>query len=317
MISVFFNNFTNLVHVYDELDLRKVFEYKDNSFLNDFTDYQLFYISKDKACVFGNECKCNVDWLDRFEQATPIEGKLYLWFMTNKFCFSPLKNIDEAKISHQIKQDTHIFVGGSVDGGDIHYTYEEFFVKLIKLYTSKPEGGDTSKLYNSLSELKEMLFAISGKVDSIIESSNKDEDNMEVISLKEELSKYRNDFYFKSVQRQGLDAMLEVLESMNTLLYNSRTKGVEVTEAIEHGIYLIERALQKTFKIRFESSNEGNEYDEEKMIAYPSDSIFTNDERLSGHVAKSLSPAIYWTIPRVNSTDLEFLYKEESVILYM
>lgn len=51
MISVFFNNFTNLVHVYDELDLRKVFEYKDNSFLNDFTDYQLFYISKDKACV--------------------------------------------------------------------------------------------------------------------------------------------------------------------------------------------------------------------------------------------------------------------------
>lgn len=140
---------------------------------------------------------------------------------------------------------------------------------------------------------------------------------MEVISLKEELSKYRNDFYFKSVQRQGLDAMLEVLESMNTLLYNSRTKGVEVTEAIEHGIYLIERALQKIFKIRFESSNEGNEYDEEKMIAYPSDSIFTNDERLSGHVAKSLSPAIYWTIPRVNSTDLEFLYKEESVILYM
>lgn len=317
MISVFFNDFTNLIHVYDELDLRRVFEYKDSSFLSDFTDYQLFYISKDKACVLGNEDKCNIDWLDRLEQATPIEGKLYLWFMTNEFCFSPLKNVDEAKTSHQIKQDTHIFVGGSVDGGDIHYTYEEFFVKLINLYTSKSKDSETSNLYNSLSELKEMLFAISEKVDSLTDSSSKDEDYMEVISLKEELSKYRNDFYFKSVQRQGLDAMLEVLESMNTLLYNSRTKGVDVTGAIEHGINLIKRALQKTFKIRFESSNEGDEYDEEKMIAYPSDSIFTNDERLRGHVAKSLSPAIYWTIPRVNSTDLDFLYKEESVILYM
>lgn len=317
MISIIINDFTNQVHVYDELELRKVFDYKDDHFLNDITDYQLFYMSKDRVCTIGNESKCKVDWLDKFEQSTPIEGKLYLWFMTNEFCFSPLKNVDEAKISHQFKQDTHIFVGGSVDGGGIHYSYEEFFVKLIKLYSSKSDDGDTLSLSNSLSELKEMLSAISGKVDSIIENSDKEEDNLEVISLKEELSKYRTDFYFKSVQRQGLDAMLEVLESMNTLLYNSRTKGNDVTGAIEHGISLIERALQKTFKIRFESSNEGDEYDEEKMIAYPSDSIFANDERLSGHVAKSLSPAIYWTIPRVNSTDLEFLYKEESVILYM
>lgn len=317
MISIILNDFTNLVYIYDELDLRKVFEYKDNSFLGNFTDYQLFYISKDKACIVGDEDKCKADWVNKLEQTTPIEGKLYLWFMTNEIGFTPLKNVDEARVSYRFKQDTHIFVGGSIDGGDIHYSYEEFFIKLIKLYSSKSKDGDTSKVFNSLSELKEMLSTISEKVDSLIENGNKDEDNLEVISLKEELSKYRNDFYFKSVQRQGLDAMLEVLESMNTLLYNSRAKGSDVTGAIEHGINLIERALQKTFKIRFESSNEGDEYDEEKMIAYPSDSQFTENDNLSGHVAKSLSPAIYWTIPRVNSTDLEFLYKEESVILYM
>lgn len=317
MISIIINDFTNQVYIYDELDLRKVFDYKDNTFLNDFTDYQLFSISKDKVCTFDDEDKCKVDWVDRLERVTSIEGKLYLWFMTSDMGFSPLKNTDEAKVSHQFKQDTHIFVGGSVDGDYIHYTYEEFFIKLINLYSSKSDDGDALHLFNSLSELKEMLSTISGKVDNLFENSKKEADNLEICSLKEELSKYRNDFYFKSVQRQGLDAMLEVLESMNTLLYNSRAKGEDVTGAIEHGINLIERALQKTFKIRFESSNEGDEYDEEKMIAYPSDSIFTNDERLSGHVAKSLSPAIYWTIPRVNSTDLEFLYKEESVILYM
>ena len=33
MISIFINEFTNLVHVYDGTELRKTFEYQDDSFL--------------------------------------------------------------------------------------------------------------------------------------------------------------------------------------------------------------------------------------------------------------------------------------------
>lgn len=318
MISVFINKITEVVHIFDGLENRKSFEYKDLSFLNGISEFQLFYISNNEIQPEAFADKCKSDWLDRFEKSINVNGVLYLWFMTNDLCFVPLKNVAEAKNSYQQKQDTHIFVGGNPDESVQQYNYLDFYRCLIQLYTTEREKNESSELNQNLMEIKDSLGKITDKVDSLIESRKEEiEDNADISALKEELSKYRNDFYFKSVQRQGLDAMIEVWESMYTLLYNSRTKGSDVIETIEYNINLIERALQKTFKIRFDSSAEGDMYNEEKMIAYPSDSIFTSDEQLRGRIAKSLSPAVYWTLPRVNSSDMEFLYKEECVILYM
>lgn len=318
MISVFINKITESVHIFDGLENKKSFEYKDLSFLNDISDFQLFCISNNEIQFEGFEDKCKSDWLDRFEKAINVNGLLYLWFMTDDLCFVPLKNIAEAKNSYQLKKDTHIFVGGNPGESVKQYNYIEFYRCLIQLYATESEMDKSSELSQNLIEIKDSINKMSDKVDSLLESKKEEtEDNNEISALKEELSKYRSDFYFKSVQRQGLDAMIEVWESMYTLLYNSRTKGSDVIETIEYNINLIERALQKTFKIRFASSAEGETYNEEKMIAYPSDSIFTSDEQLRGRIAKSLSPAVYWTLPRVNSSDMEFLYKEECVILYM
>ena len=317
MISIFINEFTNLVHVYDGTELRKTFEYQDDSFLKEWNTFQIVYISKRDSStdIFDNHYK--KDWVSRFEKSIKVEGKLYLWFMSNDMCFVPLNNIDEAKTSYQLKQDTHVFVGGTVDGDCKHYTYNDFYQVLIQLYCHNNEEKECTDIRDSLLGITEQINALSNKVTSIIEELNNSNDKAEVESLKDELSKYRNDFYFKSVQRQGLDAMIEILESMCTLLYNSRSKGTEVTCAIEHGVELIKRALQKNFKIKFVTSSDGDVYNEERMVAYPTESIQTNDDQLSGHVAKSVSPAIYWTLPRINSSDVDFLYKEETVILYM
>ena len=111
MISIFINEFTNLVHVYDGTELRKTFEYQDDSFLKEWNTFQLVYISKRDSStdIFDNHYK--KDWVSRFEKSIKVEGKLYLWFMSNDMCFVPLNNIDEAKTSYQLKQDTHVFVG--------------------------------------------------------------------------------------------------------------------------------------------------------------------------------------------------------------
>jgi len=317
MNYIFINRFNNQVHIFENTDLRKCFAYKDNSFLNDYDEFKIFVISKDLSLVTSYENNCITDWFDQFERNQNVQGKFYMWFMSNDMKFSSCGNSDEAQISFEYKQDTHIFIGGSIDGGHLCYSYIEFYQYLISLYCCKANTFQ-DKLVQDVAEVKEILLSLKEQIElSNNNKSNGEEADKEIQDLKEELSKYRNDFYFKSVQRQGMDAMLEVLDSMCTLLHNSRNKSQEVIDSIEYGIKLIERALQKSFKIKFISSKVGDHYNEETMIAYPTDSVATNDQNLSGCVAKSLSPAIYWTLPRVNSTDLEFLYKEESVILYI
>lgn len=313
MNYIFINNFTNQVHVFEDLKLQKCLTYIDNTFLNEYQDSKIFVISKDLSLILGYEDQCITDWKEQFAHSITVIENLTFWFMSKSMCFESCNGAEELSAILDENQDRHIFIGGGIDGGYKCYSYMDFYQKIIEIYSPK-QNEDMTSIANGISDLKEILVSLKEHVETL---GKEESANKEIIELKEELSKYKNDFYFKSVQRQGLDAMIEVLDGMCTLRYNSRNKSQDIVDSIDYGIKLVERALQKTFKIRFVSSKEGDLYNEETMIAYPSDSVPTDDTALSGCVAKSLSPAVYWSLPRVNSSDLEFLYKEESVILFV
>lgn len=134
--------------------------------------------------------------------------------------------------------------------------------------------------------------------------------------LRKELAAYKNDFYQKSMMKFGVNTAVEILERLYT--EKNLLKQNENSEELERIMLIISfcEAKMKKLNLRVRISSDGDEFDGGRMVSYD-DKVATDDENLKGRVAYSISPAIYWTLPRVNAPgEDELLIKEETVALY-
>lgn len=313
MKHIFINDYVEEAFVYEDAEFQEKFEYKDYLFLNNYEDFDICLISPQCSSLPQYEEICLNGWAEKLSQRILGDSKGNLWFINKDMNFCPYK-LDMTSDALVMGNGSHIFIGGKL-GGERSISMDEFCKAIIDLYTAK-EDVETEESINDLSEIKEAINLIKDDLRALKEILSINEENDEVSFLKDELSCYRNDFYLKSVQRLGLDAILDILESMCSRLFMSVNASAEVKESIQYDIKLVERALTNKFNVRFVRSALGTPFNEQTMTTFPDDSIASDDENLKGCVAFSVSPAIFWTIPRVNSGETSFLYREESVILY-
>lgn len=321
MTHIFIFDIVDKVLIYEEQVLKHMFKYEDSLFLENYSEYDVYYIGLSNNSLDLPNYLSN--WKDKVTSYLHIDTECYFWFMEDGLQFKTTSDEAAAHESYHNNEGLHVFVGGAVENTKYSYSFDEFCKLLIELYHPKKNLSSDDNLLDEISDLKKLVIALTDKVDAMSSSSTKSDENEQteeqakMLELKEELSQYRSDFYLKSVQRAGMDSLLEVWENMYLQLYNSRNKDEEVKSAIKFGLNLTERSLKTRFNVRFVQSQQGDKYDEETMIADPSECVPTNDPNQKHCVAYSLSPAVYWTIPRVNSSEIEFLYKEENVVLYL
>lgn len=319
MKHIFINDFLEQYFVYEEDALVKKDEYTNPEFIKEYSDFDLCLISNNSNLLSQYDELVLKDWQDRLLKSIGKSTKSKLWFMGKNLQFHLLEPLQNPSADMNADNIPQICIGGGFDGCDLQISIEDFCLRVIELYKPRVNEEPTNNIDKDLLDLKDSVATLNEGVDEIkqlLKSSNDRESDEINRSLKEELTAYRADFYLKSVQRLGLDALLEIMDRLCTRLYNSSNSSDETKEVLKYAINLIERTLRSKFHIRCVSSESGSQFDSETMIAYPDDSISTEDTALFGCVAQSISPAIYWTIPRVNSDEKEFLYKEESVVLY-
>lgn len=146
-------------------------------------------------------------------------------------------------------------------------------------------------------------------------SSNEDQSSL-VEHLKDELSQYRTDFYFKT-RKDGLDGMIDVLDYVSTLLFNMRNSSSELVSILSNIVRFVERTMENKYHVICSHSSIGDPFDGSYMRAYSGDMVKTMDIGKKECVAHSVSPAVYWTLPRVEEPSTnKYLYKEELVVLY-
>ncbi len=137
-----------------------------------------------------------------------------------------------------------------------------------------------------------------------------------IADLRKELAAYKNDFYQKSMMKLGVNTAIEILEGLyaekNLLKKKENSEELNIIMQI---ISFCESKIKKlNLRVRF--SSDGDEFDGGRMVSFD-DKIPTDDGNMKGRVAYSISPAIYWTLPRVNAPgEDELLIKEEIVALY-
>ena len=172
--------------------------------------------------------------------------------------------------------------------------------------STRPVVGNNEKIEKSLNYIISLL-------ENSTTGNNNGKDAL-VSELKSQLEEYKVDFYYKTMRKYGIDAMLDVVE----YLYTRMEESNETEEVIYKRI--IDRIEQRTLKdklnVRTYSSEIGVPFDASRMISYSGDSIQTDDESKHNTVARSVRPAFYWTMPMVNGQESEYLFKEEVVILY-
>lgn len=149
----------------------------------------------------------------------------------------------------------------------------------------------------------------------LVTSSN---ENSEIINeLRKELAAYKNDFYLKSMQNFGVNIVIELLERLYTEKNLITQKGnvSDNLKSLEQIISFCEIKIKK-LNLKVRHSTIGEEFDGSRMVNYD-DKVSTDNDNLKGRVAYSISPAVYWTLPRVNAPgEDELLIKEEIVALY-
>ena len=115
----------------------------------------------------------------------------------------------------------------------------------------------------------------------------------------------------------GVNTVIEILERLYTEknLLMQKGNADDELDRIAQIISFCEAKIKKlNLKVRL--SSEGDEFDGGRMVSFD-DKVVTDDENKKGRVAYSISPAIYWTLPRVNAPgEDELLIKEETVALY-
>lgn len=191
--------------------------------------------------------------------------------------------------------------------------------------TSSPhcETKDIKELKSFISDSFEALNKKQSETNYLVteiynrEPESSSNGGSEVIEdLRKELTAYKNDFYQKSMMKFGVNTAVEMLERLYT--EKNHLKHNDNSEELERIMLIISfcEAKMKKLNLRVRLSSDGDEFDGGRMVSYD-DKVATDDENLKGRVAYSISPAIYWTLPRVNAPgEDELLIKEETVALY-
>lgn len=194
------------------------------------------------------------------------------------------------------------------------------------LFSSPSPQGETKDIKELKSYLTNALDAINNQQAEIQyliseiynrESETPSNDSKIIDDLRNELSAYKNDFYQKSMLNFGVNTVIEILDCLYTEKnIIKQQKGIsEELDRITQIILFCEAKIKK-LNLKVHYSSEGDEFDGSRMINYD-DKIYTENEHLKGLVAHSISPAIYWTLPRVNAPGVDsLLIKDEIVALY-
>lgn len=194
---------------------------------------------------------------------------------------------------------------------------------LINASSPQRESKDIKELKSFISDSFEALNKKQSETNYLVtEIYNREPEassngSSEVIEdLRKELAAYKNDFYQKSMMKFGVNTAIEILERLYT--EKNLLKQSENAEELKRITQIISfcEAKMKKLNLRVSLSSDGDEFDGGRMVSYD-DKVATDDENMKGRVAYSISPAIYWTLPRVNAPgEDELLIKEETVALY-
>lgn len=194
---------------------------------------------------------------------------------------------------------------------------------LINTSSPQRETKDIKELKSFISDSFEVLNKKQSETNYLVtEIYNREPEALsnsgsEVIEdLRKELAAYKNDFYQKSMMKFGVNTAIEILERLYT--EKNLLKQNENPEKVERIMQIISfcEAKMKKLNLKVRLSSDGDEFDGGRMVSYD-DKVATDDENMKGRVAYSISPAIYWTLPRVNAPgEDELLLKEETVALY-
>lgn len=196
---------------------------------------------------------------------------------------------------------------------------------LINTSSPQRETKDIKELKSFISDSFEALNKKQSETQYLVyeiynyrESGASSNGSSEIIAdLRKELTAYKNDFYQKSMLNFGVNTAIEILDRLYTEKNLLKQKGVATDEQnrLEQIISFCETKMKK-LNLKVSLSTDGDEFDGSRMITYD-DKVSTDNEDLKGRVAYSISPAIYWTLPRVNAPgEDELLIKEETVALY-
>lgn len=183
-------------------------------------------------------------------------------------------------------------------------------------------GNDVAGLKDTIGNMAETLrqtrYFAEELYNNMSTRANTSGSEARIEELQNELGKYKNDFFLK-VSLQYVNSAIEMLCIMYEDLYNLKSiEGPESpsVERMQRVIAACEAYVKRWKIVRIRKSNSGDPWDPNSMRAYD-DRILTEREELKGHVACSISPAFFWTLPRVNAPDTEhLLLKEETIALF-
>lgn len=133
----------------------------------------------------------------------------------------------------------------------------------------------------------------------------------------DELDQYKKDFYLK-VSQNGVNVSVEMVSMLYEEKYRMEQQEGPDSPSVARMKEMISFCLSriKGLNVSVKQSCSGDAFDGNTMIAYD-DIIETNQKGLDGRVACSITPAFYWTLPRVNAPEsYSTLLKEEVVALY-
>lgn len=178
-----------------------------------------------------------------------------------------------------------------------------------------------NQILQEITKIERHISEQDKKIDYLVDESsntNQPSDNY-VNDLKEELSKYKEDYYYKSMRKQGIDSIIDI----SVFLYENKQaitgNGSEETcNMIDRLIKYVTDQLRR-LGVKTVQSKEETIFNSQYMVTYEKDIIETNNKKLKGKVAKSIIPAYFWRLPLVNGQGNHpdgFLMKEEVVIIY-
>ena len=196
---------------------------------------------------------------------------------------------------------------------------------LINTSSPQRENKDIKELKSFLTESLESLIKKQSETQYLVseiynshESGASSNGSSEIIDdLRKELATYKNDFYQKSMLNFGVNTAIEILERLYTEknLLKQKSDAANELSRLEQIISFCEAKMKK-LSLKVSHSVDGDEFDGNRMVSYD-DKIATDNEDMKGRVAYSISPAVYWTLPRVNAPgEDKLLIKEEIVALY-
>lgn len=171
---------------------------------------------------------------------------------------------------------------------------------------------------NDIRSIREQTDFLIGEVNNLVAGNTYQGNNSIVEDLRKELLTYKNDFYLKSMQKYGVDIAIDIISRLycekNELKLKNEYNPQDIAQ-IDRFISYCESKARK-LNLQIEQSLEGDEFDGNKMIVYD-DRVKTDNPEQVGRVAYSISPAFYWTLPRVNAPgEDKLLVKEEVVALF-